>query len=147
MRQTSKKSDKPSQRRTAKTPKSSLGLPAIVLPASVNEERLPSQPFSEREHVRLLYEAAGLQHDDLKKVRQALLDALQATAAKDIALSLGGENGSKVERVQADLANHDIRLEAADKLLRLFDLFPKKGQSITIEKSNVVVNPKFIKKK
>lgn len=118
-----------------------------MLPQQENSNKLPSLPFNEREHVRYLAEAIGLNQDDLKKVKQVLLDALNASAAKDITVSQGGELGSVVQRVQEDLANYDVRLEAAEKLLKLFDLYPKKGTSINIEKSNVAINPKFIKKK
>lgn len=145
MRATSKKSDKVSQLRIKKARNSASALPTIVLPQQANAVRLPSQPFSEREHVRLLYEAAGLHADDLKKVKDVLLEALQASQVKDITVSEGKE-GARVQRVSDDIADHDTRLEAADKLLKLFDLYPSKGKSIIIEKSNVMVNPKFVKK-
>lgn len=127
-------------------PPRTKSIESIIIPESAHSERLPGQPFSEREHVQLLAEAAGLTHEDLLQVKEVLMDALQATAAKDITVSQGGELGAKVQRVQEDLANHDVRLEAADKLLKLFDLYPKKGASISIAKSNVVVNPRFLKK-
>lgn len=95
----------------------------------------------------MLYEAMGLSVDELSEVKKVLLDALRATAAKDITVSQGGDAGAVVQRVQDDLANFPVRLEAADKLLKLFDLFPKKGSSIHIADSQVVVNPKFVKKK
>lgn len=117
----------------------------MVLPQENVATRLPSAPFSDREHVKLLYEASGLSADDLKKVRKVLMEALEATAAKDITVSQGDNQGAVVQRVQADLANYDVRLEAAEKLLKLFDLYPKKGASISVEKSNVMINPKFIK--
>lgn len=106
----------------------------------------PDAPFSEKEHVKLLFEAVGLTVDDLQRVKKTLLDALSATAAKDITVSCGNKQGAAVQRVQEDLANHDVRLEAAEKLLKLFDLYPKKGTSLTITKSQVAINPKFIKK-
>lgn len=82
----------------------------------------------------------------MKKATSRIVEALDATAAKDITVSQGEGKGSAVVRVQADLVNHDIRLEAAEKIVKLFDLYPKKG-SVTVTHSQVVINPKFVKGK
>lgn len=102
-------------------------------------------PFSEKEHVQLLADAAGLTQDHLRKATSRIVEALDATSAKDITVAQGQGLGSKVVRVQADLVNHDIRLEAAEKVVKLFDLYPKKG-SVTVTHSQVMINPKFVKK-
>lgn len=122
-------------------------LPAVLLPDPKGRDD-KAIPFAEREHIKLLYDAIGLKTSDIARVKEVLLDALGATAAKDITVSLGQNAGSEVQRVQEDLANYDVRLEAAEKLLKLADLYPKKKEnSVAITGSNVVINPRFIKKK